>query len=581
MRLENKKTLLLRHIITLLHCYIVTFFITSCAVISSPTGGERDTAPPKILAENPVNKTINFKAKEIDIAFDEFIQLQNPQNIIITPDINPKPVFTSNRKSLNIKFKTALDTNTTYSIFFGNELKDYNEGNPTENYTYVFSTGDYIDSISVKGNIQNYSDKLPQNTFVILYKDLNDSLFTTKRPNYISRVQSDGSFQLNNLKQGQYQMFVLSDNNNNYYYDLPTELIGFLDQPIQIDSNINNIVLPLFLPDEPNLRIVEKDKSVKNGLFNITWNNTLSPKTDQVEIKTESNEIKAIPFADEKSMRIYFTNLKSDTGNIQFFVKHNGKIIDSVFTKITQQKLPTPFFDTIQYKNIKILQSNPVFLVSDFISVSNIDTSKIYITDTSENKIPFTVLQDEDLKTYQLKGNFSPQAYTIFILDSCIQDLAGNFNAAQKISLLVDEDKKGGNLLINIKLDTIYPDLIFLFKDNQGKILKKEILSNSQAFKINIGLIQAGEYKVEIIRDDNQNEIWNSGSFSTKTLPEKIYKHATSILIKENWDSEETIQPDFNQTKKTEISKPNSEKENELMKNLQDAPNQNFQNRNR
>ena len=62
-------------------------------------------------------------------------------------------------------------------------MKDYTEGNPTDNFTYVFSTGEYIDSLKIKGNILNYEEKLPQNTFVVLYKDLEDSAFTTKRPN--------------------------------------------------------------------------------------------------------------------------------------------------------------------------------------------------------------------------------------------------------------------------------------------------------------------------------------------------------------------------------------------------------------
>ncbi|HNK89021.1 MAG TPA: Ig-like domain-containing protein, partial [Chitinophagales bacterium] len=184
------------HLRSFLYLFILSFLMNACAVISAPTGGEKDKIAPKAIKINPQNETVNFNAKEINIDFDEFIQLQNPQNILITPDINPKPVFTSNRKSLNIKFKTTLDSNTTYSIFFGSELKDYTEGNPTDNFTYVFSTGEYIDSLKIKGSIQNYEDKLPQNTYAILYKDLGDSVFTTKRPNYISRIQTDGTFEI-------------------------------------------------------------------------------------------------------------------------------------------------------------------------------------------------------------------------------------------------------------------------------------------------------------------------------------------------------------------------------------------------
>lgn len=564
------------HLSSFLYLFILCFLMNACAVISAPTGGEKDKIAPKAIKINPQNETVNFNAKEINIDFDEFIQLQNPQNILITPDINPKPVFTSNRKSLNIKFKTALDSNTTYSIFFGSELKDYTEGNPTDNFTYVFSTGEYIDSLKIKGSIQNYEDKLPQNTYAILYKDLGDSVFTTKRPNYISRIQTDGTFEINHLKEGQYQIFALADNNSNYYYDLPTEAIGFLKENIQVDSNSQNIILPLFIPEVVQIRIIEKDKAIQNGIFNITWNKTLSPKTDQFEI-VSLPETKALAFFEDKTMRIYFPNLQTDTGHIQLFVKHNGKIVDSIETKLTSKKTSNIFFDSIQYKSIKQLQSNPLKLVASKISIADIDTNKIYIIDTSENKIPFSITQEEDFKTYKLTGNFLPQNYTIYILDSCFLDLAGNFNTAQQISLSVLDNKKGGNLLINIELDTIYPNLIFILKDNQGKVLKNEFLSNSQTFKINIGLIQAGEYKVELIRDDNQNEIWNSGSFINKSLPEKIYYHPTPIIVKENWDAEETIQPKFDEVKKSILNLQNKKQElNQQINNNSSIP---FQNR--
>ncbi len=585
--IKNKGTFLNRittflhsHSLSFVYLFILSFLMNACAVISAPTGGDKDKTAPKAIKIIPKNESVHFNSKEINIDFDEFIQLQNTQNILITPDINPKPIFTTNRKSLNIKFKTVLDSNTTYSIFFGNELKDYTEGNPTDNFTYVFSTGEYIDSLKIKGNILNYEEKLPQNTFVVLYKDLEDSAFTTKRPNYISRVQTDGTFEINHLKEGQYQIYALADNNSNYYYDLPTEAIGFLDENMQIDSNTQSIILPLFIPEESNFRIIEKDKSIQNGTFNITWNKYLSPKSDQFEIVSYP-ETKALTFFEDKKMQIYFTNLQTDTGNIQLFVKHNGNIIDSIETKLTNKKTSNIFFDSVQYKSIKLLQSNSLKLVASKISIVDIDTNKIYIIDTSKNIIPFSITQEVDFKTYNINGNFYPQNYTIVILDSCFQDLSGNYNSAQQISLSVLDNKKGGNLLININLDTIYLSLIFILKDNQGKVLKKEFLSNSQTFKINTGLIQAGEYKVEIIRDDNQNEIWNSGSFANKTLPEKIYYHLTPIIVKENWDAEETIQPNFNEVK---IVTPNLEnktpasKLNELIKNNHN-PSSPFQNR--
>jgi hypothetical protein len=544
--LKNIKPLFNFRIITLLHCFI----ISSCAVISSPTGGERDQKAPKVLAENPKNQSTNFNNKEINILFDEWITLQNPQNILITPDVEPKPKVIAKRNELNIQFKNQLDSNTTYSIFFGNELKDNNEGNPLENYAYVFSTGSYIDSISIEGKLQNLSDKLEPNTFVLLYKDLNDTAFITKKPHYITKINTDGSFKLQHLKKGQYKIYALEDKNSNYYYDLSNEKIGFLDSILTIDSNTNNIQIPLFLPEEQQLRIVQKDKSILNNMYNITWNKDFSVKEDQFQVLTKDSTA-AIAFPEEKNLKIYFPNLKKDTGEIQFFILHNDKIIDSVETKIENKKTPILFFDTTTTKNLKTFESHFVELLSKQHSIENIDTNKIYILDTLLNKITFNITKKDNLKTYIINPNWkATQKHKIVFEDSCLQDLAGNFNKKQEIFVLVEENKKSGNLLINIDLDTILPNLIFILKDNQGMVQEKQNLRNSQTFKINIGLTQAGTYNVEIIKDDNENEIWNSGNYSKKTLPEKIYKH-TPIIVKENWDAEETIKPNFNQQSKT------------------------------
>ncbi|QQR99080.1 MAG: Ig-like domain-containing protein [Sphingobacteriales bacterium] len=563
------------YIIALLHCLI----INGCAVVSSPTGGEKDTTPPKVKASLPANNSTNFSSKDISILFDEWITLQNPQNVLITPDVDPKPKITAKKNELQIQFKEKLDSNTTYSIFFGNELKDNNEGNPIDNYAYVFSTGAYIDSISVEGKLHNYEDKLPANAFVTLYKDLNDSAFTNKRPYYITKINTDGSFSLKNLKAGQYKIYALDDKNSNYYYDLPTEQIGFLDNKIVVDSNLENINIPFFLPEEENWRIVEKDKNIQNGKYNITWNKTFSPKEDQIQILTPNN-INAIAFPEDKKLQLYFTNLQQDTGMQQFFIKHNDEIIDSIETKITSKKDLALFFDTTKTKNLKILESNSLQLISIFHSIQDIDTNKIQLIDSSGNKIEMNIERKEDLKTYIIKSSFKPaQNYKIIFQDSSLQDLAGKYNKMQEISFLVEENKKGGKLLINIELDTNYTNLIFILKDNQGNVLEKQNLRNSRSFKINIGLTQAGSHQAEFIKDDNDNEIWNSGNFSTKSLPEKTYKH-TPIIVKENWDAEETIKPNFNQIQKATSENKNLKEEiNQNNINKKNIPKENINNR--
>lgn len=132
---------------------IVAILIYSCQVVPL-TGGDKDETPPKELKSSPENKSIHFAAKTITIEFDEFIRLQNlQQQLIVSPVMEEMPEISVKGKSLVIKLKEELMPNTTYSINFGNAIIDITENNPIPNYKYVFSTGDYLDSLSFSGNV--------------------------------------------------------------------------------------------------------------------------------------------------------------------------------------------------------------------------------------------------------------------------------------------------------------------------------------------------------------------------------------------------------------------------------------------
>jgi len=162
---------------------VLLFLISACASVQSPTGGPRDTDPPKIVKETPKNLTRNFSATEIQIEFDEFIKLVNEYTeISISPAIDIPPVYKARKQILEIKFDQKLEEKTTYTINFGKAITDVNESNVLKNYTYVFSTGNEIDSLSIGGNVINSitREKLKDVTVFIL-PVRQDSLFGKKK----------------------------------------------------------------------------------------------------------------------------------------------------------------------------------------------------------------------------------------------------------------------------------------------------------------------------------------------------------------------------------------------------------------
>ncbi|MEZ5025699.1 MAG: Ig-like domain-containing protein [Chitinophagales bacterium] len=525
----------------------------SCAQITAPTGGARDTTAPKITLSNPPNHSINFQQKEIYIAFDEWIQpLTNPKNqVIISPEITPFPDIHIARNDLHIKFKDTLLSNTTYSLYFADNIKDNNEGNPYSNFKYVFSTGNFIDSLQLKGQIATSLEKFPDNTYLLLYKDLDDSAFLKKRPFYITKVGTDGNFNLENVKEGTYKIYALDDKNSNYYYDLPTEAIAFLDSATHINSSIDTLQLNLFLPEENKLRIQSFDREIKNGIWHLSFNKELSLNKDEITVRLINDKtIEPIAFTDkdQHNMSVYFPVLPKDTANIKLVVANNGNLIDTIQTNISTTKINNiiPFFtDSTLNKGLKVIESEALVLESSVYSLSSIDTSKIYIEDSSHNKIPFSIKRLENLRDYQLTANWKPNMlYKLTFLDSSMQDLAKNYNVQQEFSFLTIANNKTGNLLITFELPSKNENYIAILKDNSGKVWNKQILRDSQRIQINYGRLLPGNYSVEVIEDANKNGIWNSGNYMLKTEPEKIFK-SQPIIIKENWDADEIINVDF------------------------------------
>ena len=227
--------------------FIITTLYFSCAQQGSPSGGPRDEDPPLILESAPSNYSTGFDAKKIQITFDEYIVLDNVnQELIVSPPMEEKPRVRLKGKSLIIEFEEELKDSTTYTFNFGSAIKDLHEGNILLNFEYVFSTGDVLDSLSVRGTLKYAIDlKVPDEPIsIMLYDDLRDSVPLTEIPLYVGRSDDSGVFSVNNLKADTFKIFALKDGNYNLLYDLPTEEIAFLDSnlivyPEYIQSVLN------------------------------------------------------------------------------------------------------------------------------------------------------------------------------------------------------------------------------------------------------------------------------------------------------------------------------------------------------
>jgi len=213
--------------------------LTSCANIIPPSGGPRDSVPPVLLYAEPRDSTRSFTAKKITLTFNEYVQLDNQAmqtNLIVSPTPDQPPYISSHLKEVTIRLKDSLKPNTTYSVDFGNALKDVNEGNPYKNFTYVFSTGETIANGRLRGKVQlAQTGKTDSTLIAILHNNLNDSAIIKLKPDYYTRLDSGGRFNFKYIENGTYNVFILP-NDYTKRYDDSTKMFAFLNAPVTIDS---------------------------------------------------------------------------------------------------------------------------------------------------------------------------------------------------------------------------------------------------------------------------------------------------------------------------------------------------------
>lgn len=212
---------------------VVMLGSAGCANIVPPQGGPRDSLPPRLVRSSPPDSTINFRANRITLEFDEFVDLKDlTRNVLFTPTFENNPRIEVRLRTMNIIFKDSLASNATYTLNFGNALVDVNEGNPLRNFTYTFSTGPVLDSLTLSGNVLNAEDGTTDSTLmVLLYRNLADSAVQKERAPYIARLNAAGAFRFVNLPAGQYKIYALAETGGRNYLS-KAQSFAFLDSAV-------------------------------------------------------------------------------------------------------------------------------------------------------------------------------------------------------------------------------------------------------------------------------------------------------------------------------------------------------------
>lgn len=222
---------------------------TGCANIIPPQGGPRDSLPPVLLKADPVDSARNFSETRITFSFDEFVDVQDVyNNLLVSPLPKNQPTVDYKLRTVTVKLKDTLEKNTTYTLNFGDALKDVNEGNIYKNFTYTFSTGSYLDSLALSGKvILAENGRIDTTLIVMLHTSADDSVVVKEKPRYITKLDGKGRFHFKNLPSKTFYIYALKDEGNTRRYLSGKQLFGFADKPVDMQAKNDSLTLYAYI----------------------------------------------------------------------------------------------------------------------------------------------------------------------------------------------------------------------------------------------------------------------------------------------------------------------------------------------
>ncbi len=568
--------------------------LVSCANPIPPEGGPRDQTPPKLdTLSSTRNFQTRFEKQTIVLAFNEWVELKDAFNqVVISPPLEHRPEIVRKKKTIQVKFdeREVLRDSATYVINFGEAIRDLTEGNVAP-IVFVFSTGDFIDSLSVEGKvIDAYTAKPVENVLFMLYENLADSVVRKDRPFYFAKTNKEGAFKVSNVKSGKFKAFALLDQNLNYRFDSDAEKIAFLDSALTVSGK------PEPLPDSLGLDSLALDSvAVDSVLQDSTLRDTAQvaadslvspvPKLPQVLTLKLFEEEKAL-FLRSKDVNTYgqvkltfnrqpydarvtfdsigqtvFLETEKDTIRLWYDAEtdepwtvyvQRDTVIDTVAVKtgLKENFLSTALLTAAPKPGGPPAKQTPgtPFSIAFNHPLAGFDPANIKLLEDTTGTEVKPNLQIDTVEKRKLLIDFpwkDGKSYEVRLLQGAVTDLFGLTNADSiSRNFIAGAAKDFGTLtlkVINLRPDTAY---VIRLLDKGDAPLRTYPVSNSDNFQTTLSFFPPGTYTLEVIEDLDRNGRWTTGNYDLHRQPERV-KRKTLEELRANWELESEIDAGF------------------------------------
>ena len=516
---------------------LLLVLLAGCAKRGNITGGAKDTIAPVLKASFPKNFNTEFKGKTIKLTFDEFIKLKDlKKQLIISPPLKNEPLIipSTPSKNITITINDTLQDNTTYSFNFGQSIADNNEGNPYNQFKYIFSTGKSIDSLAIGGKVKDaYLKEVEPFVSVMLYdvtKNYNDSIVYKQTPRYVTNtLDSLKTFKLENLKAGKYLLVALKDYNSNNKFDPKKDKIGFYKEFITV-PNDTVYELELFKEQLPFKAYKPTQASGNRLLLGYEGNLKIKENRPKIVLKNKDQILPTVitQLPKKDSLQIWYKPIKTDSLAIE--IAQNNYQKNFTF-KVKDQKKDTL---SIKIGQQGSLREKDYFTLESATPLMQFDKSKMSLVNKKSEAISFTTDYDEFLQLLHL--NFKREAdeeYQFLLKAGAVTDFFEKENDSLNFKINPNSLENYGNLIVNLQNVKRFPVIVELTNEKGEAIISAVTDKNTS---LNFNLIQPAKYTLRAIYDDNKNGVYDPGNFLAKQYAEEVIYFSKEVDVRANWD---------------------------------------------
>ncbi|WP_107040209.1 Ig-like domain-containing protein [Brumimicrobium mesophilum] len=521
---------------------VLSLFLFSCGQVGSITGGDVDTQSPKIIVErvSPPMESTNISPQIITIPFDEFIEFNKAaENITVTP-ADVKLDYLIKKKSVILSVESGnWKPNTTYTIYLNRAVKDITEANDSI-IAYVFSTGDYLDSLKTAIQVVDaYSGKPVVDVTVGLFTQQLENDSSNFEPRYYASTDNTGIAKFQFIKDTTFFAYAFEDDNYNNRID-PTEKRAVLRNPVKLDTIFETGSIIRLMPPETNSTWVISNEVIPTATWCLSFNRPLrevdsftfiDPQPTEIIWNGAKDSLSAFYETDANTGTFYgvlHANDKMDTINKKYFIrdKTDMKIVST--NNLNNKKLWSN--DTLKLKF-----NEPVL----YFDNAEIMLETILEGDSLKSPIEYEVINHSPIEKSIFFNKKNVEKVFLSIPPKAIQGLNYPLKDSLNLDFTLQKEKETGVMII--EFDTIPAYGILVVTNKSTKLKRNIVFDGVEKSTHRIESMQPGEYGFHFIYDTDKSGAWTTGSIFENKDAEIIKWFNNTSTIRANWEVKTTL----------------------------------------